>query len=120
MKIKAGDIIIIAICAVIAVSLWLIPSAFIKKEASPRYAVIEANGKEAYRIALPANKTEYEINGVEIIIEDCTAYVKQSDCPDKTCVKTGVLTASGERAVCLPNRVMVYLEGGKGNDTVVG
>lgn len=35
----------------------------------------------------------------------------KSDCPNKTCVKTGWLTRPGARAICLPSRVSITMVG---------
>ena len=39
------------------------------------------------------------------------ARVADSGCPDKTCVRAGILTQAGQSAVCLPGRVVLRLEG---------
>ena len=39
------------------------------------------------------------------------AAVISSDCPDQTCVRTGVLDNNGDAAICLPNQVVVRLVG---------
>lgn len=61
---------------------------------------------------------EYSINGGTniLVIEDGEAYLRYSNCPDKTCVDgNGVfgnrISYVGERIVCLPNRVMVEIVG---------
>ncbi|MBC7082580.1 MAG: NusG domain II-containing protein [Firmicutes bacterium] len=46
------------------------------------------------------------------ITEDGRARVRASDCPDKVCVKTGWIEHPGEVIVCLPNRVVVKIQGG--------
>lgn len=35
----------------------------------------------------------------------------ESDCPNKTCVKTGWLTRPGAKAVCIPSRVVITIIG---------
>jgi hypothetical protein len=56
----------------------------------------------------------YELTGKNISIEVETqrARVLHSDCPDKVCVKTGWVSACGELAACLPNRVALYIDCG--------
>ncbi len=44
------------------------------------------------------------------------AQILSSGCPDKTCVKTGLLSRQGECAVCLPARVTLRMEGSPGAD----
>lgn len=48
---------------------------------------------------------------VILVIEDKRAYIKHSDCPDKVCVKTGEVYRTGERIVCLPNKLTVIIRG---------
>lgn len=49
-------------------------------------------------------------NLIEIL--DGEIYVKEADCPDKTCVKMGKLD-SGAPIVCLPHRLVIrFTEGG--------
>jgi hypothetical protein len=45
--------------------------------------------------------------GVKIAVSAGAAGVVQSDCPDKTCIRAGLLSIPGQMAVCLPNRVTV-------------
>ncbi|MEY8356256.1 NusG domain II-containing protein [Lachnospiraceae bacterium 54-53] len=46
-----------------------------------------------------------------LIIKDGYASITQASCPDKVCVRTGKIHKSGELIVCLPNRVVVSIEG---------
>ena len=115
MKIKFLDIVVILVALVLAVSVFV----FTRKDGEqPTAAVITCDGQEQ-RITLPANE-QISVNGVVIEVDGYTAYVKESDCPDKTCVKTGLLTLTGERSVCLPNRVILSLEGDGGVHVIVG
>ncbi len=56
---------------------------------------------------------EYEINGGTNIlkIEDGEAYMLYAECPDGWCKNQGRASLSGERITCLPNRVMIMIEG---------
>ncbi len=46
------------------------------------------------------------------IAGDGRARVRTSDCPDKVCVRTGWIEHPGEVIVCLPNRIVVKIQGG--------
>ena len=46
-----------------------------------------------------------------ILIEKGRIRFEESDCPDRLCVKTGWIERVGDAAVCLPNRVMIKIEG---------
>lgn len=56
---------------------------------------------------------EYVLNGGTniLVIENGFAYMKSADCPDGTCVKTGRISYTGQRIVCLPNKVLVEIRG---------
>ena len=56
-----------------------------------------------------------------LIIEDGYAYIKEASCPDGLCVHQGKINKSGEMIVCLPNEVVVTVEGPEdsGVDSVV-
>ena len=42
--------------------------------------------------------------------------VAWADCPTQDCVRTGLITRSGQSIVCLPARIIVRLEGGTADD----
>lgn len=65
----------------------------------------ELNGPETVRI-------EGE-NGVVLMIEFSPegARVKEANCHDGTCRRTGQISRAGEAAVCLPGRVVLRMEG---------
>ena len=57
---------------------------------------------------------EYELNGGTNVlkIEDGKAFMLYADCPDGWCKHQGKIYLSGERITCLPNKVMIMIEGG--------
>ncbi len=59
---------------------------------------------------------EYLLNGGTnlLIISDGKAFIKDADCPDGLCINQGKISLSGERIVCLPNRVMIEVIGDDG------
>ena len=105
------SIILIFSLLAVGVSAFLITEA-LKEEGA--YAIISQNGKTVATYSLSDNG-EYEINGGTnvIVIEDGKAYMKHADCPDKLCINQGVISHTGERIVCLPNRIMVEIIGGE-------
>ena len=106
---KLYDVILIVslllICA-ISISALLI----FRKEG--KSVLIEVDGKIVAVYSL-SKSGEYTLNGGSniLIIKDGAAYIKEADCPDKTCVRRGKISHSGESAVCLPNRVSVRVTG---------
>ena len=82
-------------------------------------------------LTTPEGTTEYSLSSdreltltsqgvtLTVVIENGSAYVRTSDCPDGVCVRTGVISHRGESIVCVPLGVCVTL--GKGTlDGVTG
>lgn len=75
-------------------------------------AVIYQNGSEYARIAL---STEQEIRIGQtntLVVEQGKVRMKEADCPDQICVKHRPVSRTGESIVCLPNRIVVEIQGG--------
>jgi hypothetical protein len=79
--------------------------------------VVEVNGKEVMRIPLSRETRQYQVDGYvgksTFLVEDFRVRMVDSACPDKLCVHTGWIGSSGDSIVCLPNRVVLRLEGMK-------
>ena len=56
---------------------------------------------------------EYSLNGGSniLLIKNGEASVIYADCPDKICAKTLPISLTGERIVCLPNKLMIEIVG---------
>ena len=67
---------------------------------------------------------EYQINsnGYTLIVEvaDGGISVISSDCPDKICTDTPPLRRAGMSIVCLPARVVIFIEGDGDADAIAG
>ena len=84
------------------------------------FAVVEIDGREYARYPLDTDGEFILGDGSNIlVIDDGQAYMKHADCPDRTCVKAGKISHSGESIVCLPNRVNVYITGRRGDVDLV-
>ena len=116
---KRGDLIIIAVALTIALGVFGIFSLINANTDNP-YAVVEVDGVELYRLPLDAAIAIYTAeNGQglnEIQVGDGSAAIVHANCKDQLCVQRGKLTGTGQIAVCLPNRVVLRIEGGKSND----
>lgn len=89
----------------------LIAPTFLTAPAPKALVIVFDNG--AYQIGLPATKTitvEGPLGATIITASGMRARITASPCPNKICVKCGWLTAAGDTAVCLPNRVALRLE----------
>jgi hypothetical protein len=82
-------------------------------------AALITYGGESFAIPISYDKTFTlrEISGNEnapdmtFEIKDGGIAVKESDCPDGDCIKTGFINRAGAAAVCVPNKVTVTLSG---------
>ena len=117
MKIRPGDIIITLVVAAVAVVLLL---SALPGSTDNLVAVITVNGEEAERIELSADMQPKVVNledvGVTITAQGGEVAFTYSDCPDQTCVHTGWLSKAGDIAVCIPNEVVVKIEGVSDSD----
>ncbi len=76
-------------------------------------AVVLLNGEEAARYPLSVDG-RFPLNGGTntLVIEDGYAWMTDSQCPDKICEHMGKIHLNGQLIVCLPNGVIVTVEGG--------
>lgn len=116
MKLKKGDLIIVVILAVALIS-WLGINKFTESK-DKKQVIIETDGKFYQSISMhPGMKRQLvhiELGNekhIDIVVDENGAYVKDVICPDKVCQKTGVVNKVGQNIVCLPNKVIVYVEG---------
>ena len=71
-----------------------------------------ADGEAIY----PLNKDGvFSLNGGTntLVIENGEAWVSEADCPDKICMGMGKISKNGEFIACLPNQVIIVVEGGE-------
>ena len=88
------------------------------------YAVAYVSGKEVarYPLALP---NEAVITGKEggtntLVIAGGQAKVTEASCPDGLCVNQGAVSYQNQTIVCLPNELVVQIEGGANAGLMVG
>jgi hypothetical protein len=107
-----ADRIVIAIIAVAALVSWPV--------------AVSAGPAEAMRVAIagPGGVTTRDLDSDEVLtvvgargdvvvrIADGAVAVTEADCPDHTCVRTGRISAPGSVIACVPNGVIVRIEGG--------
>ena len=115
-KIKR-DIMLIATLIIVCAAAFLIINFVVKKDCIT--AVVKVDGNIVYMLPLDKNAS-FTVEGYQggsntVVIENGTVYMKDADCPDKLCEKTGKISKNGETIVCLPHRVVVEIQGGEGN-----
>lgn len=112
---KKGDKILIAVILIIA-GIFFGFKALDREDGGALIAVVSQDGEEIQRLnltKLPDPQTiiiEEPLHQV-ILAEEGRIRFAESDCPNQNCVETGWLTKAGDRAVCLPTKVVITIEG---------
>jgi hypothetical protein len=82
------------------------------------YVVIShVGGEERLPLDEPATLSLEGPVGLTVVqVAQGEAWVEESDCPDKLCVRMGRISRVGESAVCAPNRVALTIIGASGGE----
>lgn len=120
--IKKADIVLLILLIVVGV----ISTVFVMQSRSTGDTVIiESNGNlygkyslyEDREITVKSGNKRQNINVV--IIDNNEVVVKESSCKNQVCVRHGAISRKGESIICLPNRLVVRIEGeGDGYDSI--
>lgn len=114
------DIMIIALFLAVGVVIALVLFLGQHKGAAVKVSV---DGKTIKTFPLDTDTT-YEIQGVNggtnlLVIKDEKAYIEEASCPDSLCINMGKIDSAGQSIVCLPNRVVISIEGEDGQEPVI-
>lgn len=109
--IRPTDFIIVALIVAVAVA-----SLFILAGGEGKYITVMQNGQVIKTVSLNKNGV-YTVGAVTVTVEDGIAYVSDSDCEDKICMRTR-LKYAGDCAICLPNKVSITVSGEAATDAV--
>ncbi len=104
----------------LAAALWaLVPG--MKNGSGDGGAVIVCENREVGRLSLreEGDYTFPETGSMIFTVRDGEIFVSHSECGDMTCVRTGGISSPGEAIVCVPNRVVVTVEGSSSGDVDV-
>lgn len=122
MKWTKGDKILIAVL----LSLNLIMLAQMDLSARKGdWAIIEVDQRVVKRVPLSRNQiisVEGRLGVTRIEIRDGRAHIHSSPCRNKICVKSGFIQYADRLTACIPNRVVVKIQGAsrRGVDAVIG
>ena len=116
---------ILIITAAVIFALGIVGSVLVLTAQKKDTVVIKQNDKIIYTIDLKtaSNKTfdiEYKGSRNTVEIKDGKIRVKEADCPDKVCVKTGWLSSSAVPIVCLPNHLVIEFAQADSVDAAAG
>ncbi|MBQ3095258.1 MAG: NusG domain II-containing protein [Clostridia bacterium] len=112
---KRGDLIIIFTAILLGLLLLLLPS-----EPGESLTVISEGGTVGtYSLS---QDREFTVGGNTIVISDGAVHMKAADCPGGDCLSAGEISRAGESIVCLPNRLILRIDGtsGDGPDAMTG
>ena len=88
------------------------------------WVVIEVDQKEVARLALAENRVLHvtgPLGETEVEVKDGQARIRRSPCSKKLCIKSGFIQYADRFSACLPNRVVVRIQGNshRGIDAVL-
>ena len=113
--IKVPDIIIILV--VLGLTFSTVYTAYIKPQGNSQI-LIRGQGSE-WTFPVDSSETvvvEGFLGKTIVRIENNQTWVESSPCFNQTCVASGVITRQGQWAACLPNNVLLMIQGIKDDD----
>ena len=116
------DLIIVAVLLAAALALFfLMRSRQARDTGTGAQAVVTVDGQEVGRYPLKKSGT-FPLNGGSniLVIENGEARVSEANCPDKVCMGMGRISRNGEFIACLPNRLIIIVEGAAEQSLVDG
>lgn len=117
---KRDSILIITLLAVAGL-IWLALS-FVPADMDAR-AEIYVNGTLVETVPLSGADRDISLSDcpqVRLRLENHAVAFISSDCPDKTCIRSGYLSKPGQATACLPNGVILKIIGTGDTDITVG
>ena len=116
------DLILVAVLLVAAFALFFgLRARQARDTGTGAQAVVTVEGREVGRYPLSKNGT-FPLNGGTniLVVENGEAWVSEANCPDKVCMGMGKISRNGEFIACLPNRLLVVVEGAAEDSPVDG
>ncbi len=81
----------------------------------PERARVTVGGSEVALLELDEDRrliVDGRLGPVVVVVEDAGLHVAESGCPQRLCISMGTKRRSGEMVACVPNGLVVRLEGG--------
>lgn len=118
---KTGKRDLILIGVLLLISSLMVAFVLIRQSGG-KWVVVSVDGMETARYPLEQDGT-YSLNGGTnlLSVQNGGAAMIEAECPDHLCMEMGEIRYTGQLIVCLPNRVVVSIEGVKGEaDLYIG
>jgi hypothetical protein len=117
MKLKKGDLIIIAAVILVAAAAQIY---FLAPKSVKTAAEITQDGRLLKTVELNANDNYEFVTDAsgDFVFEANNGRIRivKANCPDQICVRTGWVSQAGQAIICIPNRLQVKV---RGNDSGV-
>ncbi len=111
---KKSDWILAVVILAAAVLIFLVQAA--RDSEGEKEVTVTVDGEIFGTYSLSEDQT-IKINGTNrFVIENGTVKMDWADCPDQICVNHREISRDGESIICLPNHVVLAVEGGKSAD----
>jgi len=114
-RMRPGDRVVVPLLLALAVA--LIPLQFCREPG--RTVLAEVAGKVVFTAPLGRDRLvdlAGPLGTTQLQIADGRARILTSPCPHKVCIGMGAVSQSGELLACVPNRLLVRIEGGPAGD----
>ena len=100
----------------------VIAAVFFARAKDGAQAVVYVSGNRQIAFPLGTDR-EYTIHGAgggtnTLVIEGGQAYIREASCPDGICMQMGKIHLSGQSVICLPNQVVVEIQGGSAEEAL--
>ena len=108
--VKIGDILVFTV--VITLTVFLFVRSFAGDGSAVRLKVTSPSFEQYYSLdQRKVLRVPGPLGDTTVVIQDGRAWIQDSPCREKICVKMGKIKRPGEQAVCLPNRVIIEVVG---------
>lgn len=114
---RKGDIVTIVTTAFITLLLFV--TSFMPAEGLKAY--IYADGELVQEVDFKSTQKSYvlEVRDCEIEVSSEGLCFRHSDCPDKLCEKSGIISKNTQTACCVPNAVVIVIKSDKSKTDIV-
>ncbi len=116
MKFKKADLLLVAFLLIASALSFIIIRA---NSTDGAYVVVWVEGAETEKYRLSKNGT-YVLNGGTntMVVRDGKVHMESAECPDKLCVHMGTISYTGQAIICLPNKLVLTIEGVPGETDI--
>jgi hypothetical protein len=107
---KILDIPAVIICIIVIIFVFMV--AYTSKTGNKKIHITSQNSEYYYNLQNPQKLTiQGPLGPTTVVIESNTVRIIDSPCPLKICVKQGRISNPHEWVACLPNSILIDIEG---------